>query len=251
MYTFLVNNAILNLVFPIIIPSTDMHISIQYLEERMAKIEDNQETILDSLRRIESSLSPSYRHCERTRPFVLAASDRRAQFTSTNLSNAPAFTSQQFSRNKTFTDSPYTHGSPRIPTATANSTLDDCEPLPMNHLYANKPLPSSAIDRTELCSVESVLEAKRTSDKPGTLSQKLAKEAIFGPSVMGKCTPSGTKDLPALPKAEMQALKRIVYRSFPKFWHSPEAFEAEWKAKCWAAIEQACGRTRRRGLHNS
>ena len=114
----------------------------------MAKIEDNQETILDSLRRTESSLSPSYRHCERTRPFVLAASDRRAQFTSTNLSNAPAFTSQQFSRNKTFTDSEYTHESPRIPTATANSTLDDCEPLPMNHLYANKPLPSSAIDMT-------------------------------------------------------------------------------------------------------
>ena len=198
----------------------------------MTKIEDNQETILDSLRRIESSLSPSYRHCERTRPFVLAASDRRAQFTSTNLSNAPSFTSHQFSRNKTFTDSPYTHKSPRIPTATApythespciptataNSTLDDCKPLPLNHLYA---LPSSAIDRTELYSVESVLEGKRTSDKPGTLAQRLAKEAIFGPSVMGKCTPSGTKDLPALPKAEMQALKRIVYRSFPKFWHSP------------------------------
>ena len=216
----------------------------------MAKIEDNQETILDSLRRIESSLSPSYHHGERTRPFVLAASDRRAQFTSTNLSNAPSFTSHQFSRNKTFTDSPNTHESPRIPTATANSTLDDCEPLPLNHIYANKALPSSAIDRTELCSVESVLEGKRTSDKPGTLAQKLAKEAIFGPSVMGKCTPSGTKDLPALPKTEMQTLKRIVYRSFPKFWHSPEVFEAEWKVKCWAAIEQACGRIRRRSLHN-
>ena len=37
---------------------------------------------------------------------------------------------------------------------------------------------------------------------------------------MAVCTPSGTKDLPALPKQEMFEQKKAVFRAFPKY--SPE-----------------------------
>ena len=43
----------------------------------------------------------------------------------------------------------------------------------------------------------------------------------------------------------MYTLKKAVFHAFPSFWNSPLSFEAEWKLKCWPAIEQACRRLRR------
>lgn len=119
------------------------------------------------------------------------------------------------------------------------------DPLPLCHTYSNNPLPSAEIDSDKLASVETVLAKKTSETKPSTLAQTLAKSAIFGIDIMRRCTPAGTKDLPALPRAEMYTLKKLVFRAYPKFWHSPKSFETEWKSKCWVAIEQACGRLRR------
>ena len=81
-------------------------------------------------------------------------------------------------------------------------------------------------------------------DKAGTICQKLAREAVFGKEIMSRCTPAGSKELPALPKAELFTLKTI-YQQIPMYWRKPEEFENVWKTKCWVAIEQACRHFRR------
>ena len=124
------------------------------------------------------------------------------------------------------------------------SAVISVDPLPLSHLYSNKPLPSSAIDKSQLVSVDNVLRSHKAKlNKPSTLAQLLARESFFGVSVMAQCTPGGTKDLPALPKDEMSELKKLLYSIFPQY--SPDMFEKEWRQKCWVSIEQACGRLRR------
>ena len=101
---------------------------------------------------------------------------------------------------------------------------------------------------TSLISVDDALESvmnKKSNRQPSTVAQAVAKLAIFGVEVMKKCTPSGSSKYPALPKNEMYKLKKVVFHAFPSFWHSPVSFEAEWKSKCWPAVEQACRRLRR------
>ena len=49
-----------------------------------------------------------------------------------------------------------------------------------------------------------------TVEKAGKLANKLAKDAIFGTTVMKRCTPGGTRELPALPKLKIIALKKTV-----------------------------------------
>lgn len=86
---------------------------------------------------------------------------------------------------------------------------------------------------------------KAKLQKPNTLAQTLAKKTFFfGVELMKRCSPGGTNDLPALPTAEMYALKKAVLSAFPRYWHSLPSFEHEWKYKCWPAIEQACGSLR-------
>ena len=90
-----------------------------------------------------------------------------------------------------------------------------------------------------------VMKNRAKAPLPSTVTQSLPKAAVFGEEIMKRCTPSGSNFYPALPKAEMFHLKQVVFRTFPRFWDSPTVFEAEWKAKCWPAIEQACRRLRR------
>ena len=124
------------------------------------------------------------------------------------------------------------------------------EPLGLNHTYFNVPLTSDQIPKQTLMSVEDALKGckeLKCAEKASTLTQKLAKQAIFGVEIMKRCTPGGTKELPALPREEMLTLKKAVYKELPQFWHSPVEFERLWKSKCWPAVEQACRRLRRRG----
>jgi hypothetical protein len=142
-----------------------------------------------------------------------------------------------------YTTSPAAHHivASETPVIPNNSHQD---PLSLSHTYSNKALPSSSINKSELTCVDYVMKTnKAKSCKPSTLTQLLARDAFFGESLMAVCTPSGSKDLPALPKHEMFELKKAVFRAFPKY--SPESFEIEWRRKCWTAIEQACGRLRR------
>ena len=122
------------------------------------------------------------------------------------------------------------------------------EQLPLSHQYFNDALPSSEIDKGSLEEVNKPLEkALKREDKdaaPSTVTHSLAKSAVFGINLMRGCTPSGSSTLYALPKTEILNLKRMVFKASPRFWHSPAAFEAEWKGKCWPAFEQACRRPR-------
>ena len=125
------------------------------------------------------------------------------------------------------------HFQPNTDTPPANEATVLCatdkNPLPLRHLYHNKPLPSSEIDKSDLVSVDYVMKGmKAKSLKPSTVTQLLARESYFWESLMARCTPSGTKDLPALPKHEMLELKKTVFRAFPKY--SVDAFEMEWKS---------------------
>ena len=81
------------------------------------------------------------------------------------------------------------------------------EPFGLHHTYNNTPLPSSAIAKDSLQPIEEILSNESGKEllveKAGTVCQKLAREAIFGSDIMRRCTPAGSKDLPALPKAEL------------------------------------------------
>lgn len=220
----------------------------------MNRIEDMQHTLLDGLQHMESSFNSTQQTFVQTRRFHPSHSSCRVY----QVPAAPTC----FSQNTICHDSPHITSHPPTPTISSAPTPDVPMPdaaspgscvdtlnfkaLALSNVYHNVPLPSSEIKEDELVSVDSIVQAKTDKDKPSTIAQKLAKDAIFGRTVMCKCTPSGTKDMPALPKAEMQQLKDIVFQAFPRFWHSPDTYEKEWKKRCWPAIEQACGRLRRR-----
>ena len=112
---------------------------------------------------------------------------------------------------------------------------------------ANKPLPSSAINKQKLVTVNDVIMKHpklRCSSKVGTLAVKLAKDAFFGEDVMAQCTVAGERDLPGLPSKELQQLKNALFMQFPDYWRAPQEFEPLWK-EATAAIGQACKRVRR------
>ncbi len=83
----------------------------------------------------------------------------------------------------------------------------------------------------------------RVKAKAGSLASKLAREAFFGEDVMARCTVNGFRELPALPLAELNALKQTLFTQFPEFWGSPIEFESLWSV-CVDAINQACKSTR-------
>ena len=119
-------------------------------------------------------------------------------------------------------------------------------PVPIPVVPFDKQLPSSAIRREGLLSVEVVL-AQNTKlkgpGKAGTLALKLAKQCLFGEDVLRRCTPLGTPTLPALPRAEMMQLKAIMLQQFPQYWNCVEEFEPIWK-QCLEAVQQCCKRLR-------
>ena len=109
-----------------------------------------------------------------------------------------------------------------------------------------QPLPSSAIQKERLSSVEVVLiknSKLKGEGKAPTLAQKLAREAIFGDDVMIRCTPFGTGTLHALPVRELQYLKDIMFQQLPQYWNNTVGFEDLWK-KCMEAVQQSCKRLR-------
>ena len=186
----------------------------------MSVIEDTQLKILDTLNDIKHVLSSISAKLTTTTNYIDSATDLPSEFPSDSTSTQ------------------------RENVYHTSAVMKPSDPLPLSHMYSNKPLPSSAIDKSQLVSVENVLRSHKTKlNKISTLAQLLARESFFGGSVMAQCTPGGTKDLPALPKEEMIELKKLLYSIFPQY--SPDMFEKEWRGKCWVSIEQACGRLRR------
>jgi hypothetical protein len=118
-------------------------------------------------------------------------------------------------------------------------------PVPLPSITGTA-LPSSAIPKECLLPVADVLSKHsnlRTESKMGKLAVKLAKECIFGESVMQQCTPRGFKQLPALPQQEVYFLKTTLYSQFSGFWSAPEKFEKKWLT-VQEALGQSCKRLR-------
>ena len=104
-------------------------------------------------------------------------------------------------------------------------------------------MPSSEIDKALLLSsIESVAHTHHhlcVPSKATTLAVKLARKAVFGDSVMSRCTPYGARDFPGLPTTELAELKETIRNLFPIYWNKPQEFEVLW-TKCVDAIGQAC-----------
>ena len=125
----------------------------------------------------------------------------------------------------------------------------DESPMPLPYKLATsstRVLPASNIDTSKLIPVNTVLSTYpklQCESKIGTLAVKLATLSIFGESVMLQCTVAGTREYPALPTAELNELKEVIFRLCPRYWKSPPEFEAIWKT-CMESIGQACKRLR-------
>ena len=63
---------------------------------------------------------------------------------------------------------------------------------------------------------------------------------------MARCTFAGTCDLPALPTAQKNQLKNLLFSFFPQYWRSPQEFEPVWNG-CINLIGQGCERLRTSG----
>ena len=115
-------------------------------------------------------------------------------------------------------------------------------PLPLSRMCTNNALPSSAIRKDTLLSVEDVLKKYpklKYESKAGALACKLAKEAIFGSDVMKQCTPVGNRELPGLPEEELKILKKTMFARFPQYWSNKVEFEPVWK-RCLEPVQQCC-----------
>ena len=112
----------------------------------------------------------------------------------------------------------------------------------------NQELPSEAINRSDLKTLEEVLQlhpALQSEEKMTLLAIKLAREVLGMRS--RQCTPKGWKDCPALPQKELNDLKKSIFNTFPRFWSQPQHFEKAW-VKIQEALAQACKRLRRKFL---
>lgn len=135
--------------------------------------------------------------------------------------------------------------SPRSPITP--QTEETPKPLPYKPLSATvHTLPACDIQSAKLIPVSKVLALYpklHCESKLGTLAVKLATLAFFGESVMVKCTVAGTRDQPALPTAQLNELKAVIFKLCPRYWKSPPEFEGVWKV-CMESIGQACKRLR-------
>lgn len=140
---------------------------------------------------------------------------------------------------------PTSQPGPSTPNRPQKSQTSGSSPLPLTKLQGNA-LPSSAIDTSKLVSIESVIEQYpklKTESKAGTLACKIAKQALFGASVMKQCTPIGNRELPGLPVKQLKQLKKAMFTQFPQYWKAPVEFETVWK-KCLESVQQGCKRLR-------
>ncbi len=103
-------------------------------------------------------------------------------------------------------------------------------------------LPSSDIITDNLVDPQEIVarySKLKTECKVSTLAVTSAKESYFDNAMLAKCTVVGCRDLPGLPKVEVQNLKQFLFSLFPKHWKNPAGFETLW-AGCVTSINQCC-----------
>lgn len=117
------------------------------------------------------------------------------------------------------------------------------------------PLSSEEIPKSELMPISEFLSTygpaiEQGKFSPSTLTRKLAVEAIFGKSVLLKCTPFGRSTFPGLPVAELNLLKQTVFDCSPSYWDKLETFEANWTHMYSKLLGNVCSKLRLREARN-
>lgn len=215
------------------------------MEAKQQVIQDNQQAILTRLAAIEQYLSYSqtpqlngsqqlpytYQSYQpQQHPYMYQSPQPQQQY------QLPSVDSPQVQQ------PPQTPPHPSVFSSTSNP-----RPKPIPVKKASNALPSSAINKEKLKAPVLVIKQHpklRGDSKAGTLAVKLAREAIFGDDVLAKCTPGGSRELPALPNDELNLLKEEMFEQFSQYWSNPVEFEAVWSI-CFNAVGQACKRLRK------
>ena len=83
---------------------------------------------------------------------------------------------------------------------------------------SDKALPSGAIEESldYISDTIATYPALKGAKLP-TLTQRLAKEAVFGEKIMKQCTPLGSRSRPGLLTAELNKLKEVLFQYSPQF----------------------------------
>ena len=118
--------------------------------------------------------------------------------------------------------------------------------MPLDIKKYKNPLPSSAITKSELSPVLTILKKYSelcNESKINKLALRLAEEAFFGRKVLGQCTPKGGRNRPALPLAELAEFKKVIFTHCPTTWCNPYKFDEVWNA-ILENIGQLCKRIR-------
>ena len=120
------------------------------------------------------------------------------------------------------------------------STPTRCIPIKASN--KNNHLPSSAIRRSKLVNVTTIVQKYQNYCHPSRiaiLARKLAEKCYFGPTALKQCTVSGYRGEPALPIKELNDLKTQIFTLLPQFWGNPVEFESIWTT-CTVSIGQLC-----------
>ena len=86
------------------------------------------------------------------------------------------------------------------------------KPLPLLNKLQSTQYRLRPTDTEDLESLEDVLKRYKScvrKGEDGLLALMLVREAVFGPAVMAKCTPLGTKTKYALPQRKLYSIKRL------------------------------------------
>lgn len=114
---------------------------------------------------------------------------------------------------------------------------------PVKHPKGAVTLPSSRIDKSQLWPIQDVV--RNFSNNPSYLARKLATFAFYGSEVLSMCTPKGKGSFPALPLAELNMIKQVVFDAFPQYWDDPDEYERLWNSNILPAIGTECSNSRR------
>lgn len=169
--------------------------------------------------------TPFYRHSSLTESSGYASSLSKIPKPNEASQNAPMASNAAYSQ------------------STPSSAAPVARPILLQY-YSSSPLPSLAIKRTSLGSVEETL-GRYKDTKPHFLAGKLACEAVFGKDVLRQCTPLGCSSYPALPQAELYQIKQLVLNANPVYWSKLDEFEDLWRMDIIRRITYTCSRFRR------
>ena len=108
-------------------------------------------------------------------------------------------------------------------------------------------LPSSKIDKSSMMFTVGQVLSMYEGSNIAMVAGKLAELAVFGHSVLKRCTPCGqsSKRKLALPRNELMFIKQTILNHSPDLWDDLDHFEQVWNKRCMAYLSRVCSQARR------